>query len=103
VERCSILVHLVDLSSNETPSRDAEVIERELELYSPELGRKPRLVVGSKIDSAIEGASADARAWAVARGYDYHEISAVVGTGIRELVRRLAAVVREGKAEALDA
>ncbi|HEX6179456.1 MAG TPA: GTPase ObgE, partial [Thermoanaerobaculia bacterium] len=34
VERCSVLVHLVDLSSSEQPEHDAEVIARELELYS---------------------------------------------------------------------
>ncbi len=32
VERCSVLLHLVDLSSNEEPQSDAEVIARELEL-----------------------------------------------------------------------
>jgi GTP-binding protein len=101
VERCSTLVQLVDLSTTETPSGDADVIERELALYSPELGRKPRLVVGSKLDSAVEGASDDARRWAEAKGYDYHEISAVVGTGLRDLVRRLAAAVRAAKGEGL--
>ncbi len=99
VERCSILLHLVDLSSSESPSVDADVIHRELALYSPELGRKPRIVVGSKIDSAVEGASDDARRWAETHGYEYREISAVVGTGIRELVRRLAAAVRQRKSE----
>ncbi|HEY0590634.1 MAG TPA: GTPase ObgE [Thermoanaerobaculia bacterium] len=101
VERCSTLVHLVDLSASEAPSADADVIHRELALYSPELGRKPRIVVGSKIDSAVEGASADARRWAEAHGYEYREISAVVGTGVRDLVRRLAAAVRAGKAATL--
>ncbi len=101
VERCSILVHLVDLSSGETPSADADVIHRELALYSPELGRKPRLVVGSKLDSAVEGASADAKRWAAEHGYDYFEISAVVGTNVRALVRKLAAAVRAGKSEGL--
>jgi GTP-binding protein len=101
VERCSILVHLVDLSASEAPSTDADVIHRELALYSPELGRKPRIVVGSKIDSAVEGASDDARRWAEGHGYEYREISAVVGTGVRDLVRRLAAAVRAGKSERL--
>ena len=95
VERCSVLVHLVDLSSSEQPEHDADVIERELELYSKELAAKPRIVCGSKIDSAIEGNSEKLRAWASARGYDYHEISAVVGEGVRDLVRKLARFVRE--------
>jgi GTP-binding protein len=95
VERCSVLVHLVDLSANEQPDTDAEVIARELALYSQALAAKPRIVCGSKLDSAIEGNSEKLRAYAAKHGYDYHEISAVVGDGVRELVRKLARFVRE--------
>jgi len=95
VERCSVLVHLVDLSTNEQPDADAEVVARELELYSQTLARKPRIVCGSKLDSAIEGNSEKLRAYAKKHDYDYHEISAVVGDGVRELVRKLARFVRE--------
>src|SRR5258706_12961276 len=95
VERCSVLVHLVDLATNEQPAQDAAVIATELEKYSQTLAEKPRLVVGSKSDSAIEGNAPKLRAYAAANGFEYHEISAVVGDGVRELVRRLAAFVRE--------
>jgi len=95
VERCSVLVHLVDLSTNEHPDEDAEVIAREFALYSQTLAAKPRIVCGSKLDSAIEGNSEKLRAHAAKHGYDYHEISAVVGDGVRELVRTLARFVRE--------
>jgi GTP-binding protein len=95
VERCSVLVHLVDLSANEQPDRDAEVIARELALYSQTLAEKPRIVCGSKLDSAIPGSSEKLRAYAKKNGYDYHEISAVVGDGVKELVRKLARFVRE--------
>src|ERR1041384_7952347 len=57
VERCSVLVHLVDLSANETPDHDAAVIARELERYSENLATKPRIVCGSKLDSAVPGNS----------------------------------------------
>ncbi|HEX7832774.1 MAG TPA: GTPase ObgE [Thermoanaerobaculia bacterium] len=95
VERCSVLVHLVDLSSNETPDRDAEVIARELELYSQTLARKPRIIVGSKLDSEVPGNSDKLRAYAQTAGFDYHAISAVVGEGVKDLVRKLARFVRE--------
>ncbi|HET7434263.1 MAG TPA: GTPase ObgE [Thermoanaerobaculia bacterium] len=95
VERCSVLVHLVDLSANETPEADAETIARELALYSQTLAAKPRIVCGSKLDSIVPGNSEKLRAYAEANGYDYHEISAVVGDGVRELVRKLARIVRE--------
>ncbi|HUP63780.1 MAG TPA: GTPase ObgE [Thermoanaerobaculia bacterium] len=99
VERCSILVHLVDLSAGPSPSADAETVARELELYSGDLARKPRLVVGSKLDSAHEGASEDLRGWAAKQGHDYHEISAVAGTRVKELIRLLAAAVRADRTE----
>ncbi|MFZ2492554.1 MAG: GTPase ObgE [Thermoanaerobaculia bacterium] len=97
VERCSILVHLVDLSANETPDEDAETIARELSLYSQTLAAKPRIVVGSKIDSLVPGNSEKLRAYADRQGYGYHEISAVVGDGVRELIRMLARLVRENR------
>ena len=95
VERCSVLVHLVDLSSNEHPEKDAEVIAKELAAYSPVLNEKPRMVVGSKLDSAIEGNSERVRRYATEHGYDYLEISAVVGEGVKELIRKLAALVKQ--------
>jgi GTPase len=95
VERCAVLVHLVDLSTNETPDEDAEVIARELSLHSRTLAEKPRIVVGSKIDSLVPGNSEKLSAYAERNGFQYHEISAVVGDGVKELVRMLAKFVRE--------
>jgi GTP-binding protein len=98
VERCALLLHLVDLSQSETPSHDAEVIARELERYSQSLAAKPRLVCGSKLDSRHEGASEDLARYAARAGYEYLEISAVTGAGLRDLVRRLAKSIREQRA-----
>ena len=94
VERCSMLVHLVDLSANEHPDHDAEVVAHELELHSKMLAEKPRMICGSKLDSAIAGNSEKLRAYADRHGYDYHEISAVTGEGVRDFVRKLASIVR---------
>ncbi|HYM62436.1 MAG TPA: GTPase ObgE [Thermoanaerobaculia bacterium] len=102
VERCSVLVHLVDLSANDDPDRDAQVIAKELAAYSKTLAEKPRLVCGSKLDSAISGNSEKLRAYAKGAGFEYHEISAVVGDGVRELVRMLARVVREHQARTAE-
>ncbi|HEY0140239.1 MAG TPA: GTPase ObgE [Thermoanaerobaculia bacterium] len=98
VERCSVLVHLVDLSANETPEQDAAVIARELAAYSATLAAKPRIVVGSKIDSEVPGNSDKLRAYADQEGFAYHAISAVVGDGVRDLIRMLARIVREHSA-----
>jgi GTP-binding protein len=99
VERCSVLVHLVDLSANETPDEDAATIAHELELHSELLAKKPRIICGSKLDSEVPGNSDKLRAYAEKNGYDYHAISAVVGDGVRDLIRKLARFVREDQAK----
>ena len=103
VERCSLLLHLVDLSADDHPDRDAEIVAHELELHSKVLAEKPRLVCGSKLDAAIPGNSEKLRAYASRHGYDYHEISAVVGDGVRELIRKLAGMIRHEQEAALSA
>lgn len=52
VERTRLLVHLLDLSpvSGRNPANDYEVMNRELEKFSPELAMKPQLVVLNKMD-----------------------------------------------------
>ncbi|HET7711636.1 MAG TPA: GTPase ObgE [Thermoanaerobaculia bacterium] len=102
VERCAALVHLVDLSANEHPEADAAIVGRELELYSATLAKKPRIICGSKLDSAVEGNSGKLRKYAKRHGYPYHEISAVVGDGVRELVRLLARMVSEARVGSED-
>lgn len=89
VERCRILVQLVDLASEDDPAAAAAVIDRELALYSETLASKPRIVCGSKADSKVEGASESLRSWAQQRGFEYFEISAVAGEGIQPLLYRL--------------
>jgi len=97
VERCALLLHLVDLSQSPEPSSDAEIIVRELALYSPMLAGKPRIVCGNKLDSAVDGASDDLREWAARKGYPFLEISAVVGTNVESLKYTLAEHVRSAR------
>src|SRR5690242_18901240 len=62
IERTKLLVHLVDVSeaSGRDPVQDFDTVMRELESFSPELVRKPMLVVASKIDAAQDAARVDA-------------------------------------------
>lgn len=52
IERCTLLVFILDMagSENRKPWDDFRILERELALYSPILGAKPRLVVANKMD-----------------------------------------------------
>jgi GTP-binding protein len=90
VERCRVLVHLVDLSAFEgAAAGDLEVIERELAAFDPALLARERIVVGSKLDAAREERRADLAAAAAARRLDHFEISAATGAGIDALVAEL--------------
>jgi GTP-binding protein len=101
IERCRVLLHLVDLSNPEgSAAEDLAVVERELEAFNPELLERPRLIVGSKLDSGLDERREELRAAAKERGLPYREISSATGQGVPPLIsdlsRRLAAIpVRE--------
>jgi GTP-binding protein len=93
IERTRLLAHLVDTSSasDRDPVRDFEIILGELHNFSETLAAKPMLVVATKLDATTDRARLDAlRAYAVARGLEFHAISSATGEGIPQLVRALA-------------
>ena len=52
IDRCRLLVHLVDVSGSEgrDPIADFDAINQELRQYSPELADRPQIVVANKTD-----------------------------------------------------
>ena len=98
VERCRVLVHLVDLSAGaESPEDDLAAIEHELREVDPGLLARERVLVGSKLDAADEERRAELERAAEERLLPYLEISSVTGAGVQELVRGLERRVREGR------
>jgi GTP-binding protein len=90
VERTKLLLHLVDLSSlsGRDPVEDYEKINRELRAYDPHLAERPQIVVGTKVDALDEPERLEnLRARAARDGRAFYAISAVTGSGVRELVR----------------
>ena len=55
VDRCRLLLHVVDVASTEgrDPVEDMQIIDRELERYSPELATRPQIVVANKVDALV--------------------------------------------------
>jgi len=91
VERCRVLLHLVDLSNPEgSAAEDLETVERELGAFNAELMERPRLIVGSKIDSVLPERREELRRAAAERGLPYLEISAATNEGIRPLIAELS-------------
>ncbi|MDX1998598.1 MAG: GTPase ObgE [Thermoanaerobaculia bacterium] len=103
VERCRVLVHLVDLSAEGDPTTDLETIERELTAFREDLLQRPRFLVGSKLDSATDERRTSLRRAAEERGLPLFELSAVTGAGVPALVaalgQKLAALRAEAAAE----
>ncbi|MBX9602113.1 MAG: GTPase ObgE [Bryobacteraceae bacterium] len=93
IERTRLLVHLVDVSefSARKPIDDFKIVMQELEAFSPELVRKPMIVVASKMDIAQDPKRvASLKALCTRRGLPFFKISAATGEGIEELKHAMA-------------
>lgn len=101
VERCAVLLHLVDATS-ETIEEDHDVVVNELQAYGAGLASKPRLLALNKIDALDEEAvdAAAARLEAVS-GLPVRRISAVTGAGVPELLRSLRTIITAARAPAV--
>ncbi len=92
IERCRMLVHVVDVSGSEgrDPKEDFAQINRELAAFSDKLAKLPQIVAGNKtdIDTSKE---ADFRKFAEQQGYEYFSISAATRKGIGELIAAVSA------------
>ncbi|CAM3487575.1 GTPase ObgE [Streptomyces albus] len=101
VERCSVLVHVLDCATLETdrdPVSDLDVIEAELARYGG-LEDRPRVVVLNKTDIPEGKDLADIiRPDLEARGLPVFEVSAVSRQGLKELSYALAGLVDEARA-----
>ncbi len=85
VERCRLLLHLVDLAAEGDAAEDLVTVEEELGAFDRSLVARPRFVVGSKLDAAREERREALRQAAAERLLPYFEISAHTGAGLREL------------------
>ena len=98
VERCRLLLHLVDVSCVEgrDPIEDFETINRELAVYSEALSKRPQIVVANKTDMIQdEEAIRRFRAYIQELNLPYFEISAATTAGVREVVRAAAQKLSE--------
>ena len=87
VERCRLLLHVVDVSGSECrePVDDFEKINEELAKFSPELAKRPQIVVGNKCDLATEEQIEAFRTYVEGKGLTFVPISAATMQGVREL------------------
>jgi GTPase len=89
VERCRVLIHLLELTQEEgrDPVHDFDVINAELAKYDPELAKRPQVVALSKLDvTETQDAYTEMKKTFAARGIELHAVSAVTGTGMKALL-----------------
>ena len=93
VERCSVLLHLVD-GTSATIAKDYRTIITELEAYSPVLAMKPRITALNKVD-ALDAPTLARRRRSLekASGGPVHLVSGVAGTGVQAVLRALLAII----------
>ena len=97
VERCRLIVHVVDVSGCEgrDPIEDFEAINRELENFSEELAEAPQIVAANKCDLLGDDREPIERLkkHVEAQGYEFFELSAATTAGTKELMQRAAAML----------
>ncbi len=87
VERCRLLLHLVDVSGSEgrDPKEDFARINAELARFSPALAGRPQIVLASKCDIATQEQVEAFEAYIAGQGVEFHAISAATRQGIDAL------------------
>lgn len=92
VERCRMLVHIVDVAGSEgrDPIEDFEKINEELVKFNPELAKCPQIVAGNKIDLATDEQLEAFRNYIEGKGYEYYEICAPIRHNTKELINAVA-------------
>ena len=93
IDRCRLLVHVVDVSGSEgrDPVADFETINAELRKYSPQLAERPQIVAANKADIMEDRENLERlRSHVEAQGFTLLEISAAAHRGTRRLVEKAA-------------
>ena len=97
VERCAVLLHLID-GTSDTIAEDYQTIITELEAYGGDLADKPRITVLNKIDALDEEERASAlKELEKASGESVSLMSSVAREGVTEVLRSLRAQIDDDR------
>ncbi len=91
VERCRMLVHVVDVSGSEgrDPVEDFETINSELVKFNPELAERPMIVAGNKCDMATDEQIEQFKKYVNDKGYDFFPIMAAIRYDVDPLLNKI--------------
>lgn len=102
IERCRLLVHVVDAAGTEgrDPLEDIEIINGELLKHDPELLKRPMIIAANKMDCWFDDGETESPEMRLKKKYEplgimVYPISAVTGDGVKELVNALFDILRD--------
>ena len=92
VERCRLIVHVLDASGVEgrDPIEDFNIINAELENFSEDLAQCPQIIAANKCDMADEEQIERIKQFAEEKGFRFFAISAATTQGTKELINIIA-------------
>ncbi len=93
VERCRLLVHILDAAGSEgrDPIEDFNKINEELVKFNPDMAELPQIVVGNKADLATDEQLEQLEKYFTERGYQYFTMCAPIVEGTQEIINAVAA------------
>ncbi len=99
VDRCRLLIHVVDVSMNEgrNPVTDLQTVNRELAEYNAELSARPQIIAANKSDCINEDLfdRKSFEQYVQKQGWTLIYISAVTGMNIPQLVNTVEKALKE--------
>lgn len=95
VERCRLIVHVVDVSGIEgrNPQEDFEIINAELAKFNQELAERPQIVAANKSDMAAPEQIEEFRRYIEDQGIPFFCISAATTQGTTDLIQKITEVL----------
>ncbi|WP_195983467.1 GTPase ObgE [Clostridium sp. D33t1_170424_F3] len=92
VDRCRLLVHIVDVAGSEgrDPKEDFVIINAELKKFNPDLADRPMLVAGNKCDLATDEQIAEFKSFVTSQGYEFFPIMAAIRYDVDPLLNRIS-------------
>jgi GTP-binding protein len=93
VERCRMLVHVIDVSGSEgrDPIEDFETINRELAAFNPQLSELKQVVAANKCDLTDDEEIARVKAYFDEKGIAFFPIMAAIAEGTDKLINYVSA------------
>ena len=97
VERCRMLIHVIDASGSEgrDPIDDFNKINHELKTFNPELAERTQIIVANKCDMATEEQIETLKQYFTEKGYKFFSVMAPIADGTTDVINYVAAELQK--------